>query len=191
MPGIERGFTLIELLVVIAIIGLLASIVLASLNAARLKGKIARAQSDLVQIRNAMALMSSDTGLWPNGCEVSTIIVSPLIGAGNEVALNTAAAGLLVRPTVGVTDAGSDCAWTAQAVANWNGPYTASTLIDPWGTPYWFDNDYVARRDCPTPNANPSAATMAVVVSDGPNKVGGADSDSYDCDDIYLDIHGI
>src|SRR3990167_736456 len=52
-----RGFTLIELLVVIAIIGLLSSIVLASLSTARDKGKDAAIQSDLNTIRNQAELV--------------------------------------------------------------------------------------------------------------------------------------
>lgn len=43
----NRGFTLIELLVVISIIGLLSSVILASLNSARLKGSDAAIKSNL------------------------------------------------------------------------------------------------------------------------------------------------
>ena len=46
-----RGFTLIELLVVIAIIGILSSVVLASLNTARGKGANAAVQSNLDNMR--------------------------------------------------------------------------------------------------------------------------------------------
>lgn len=59
--GAKSGFTLIELLVVIAIIGVLASIVLASLNTARRKSRDARRISDIKQIQLALELYYDST----------------------------------------------------------------------------------------------------------------------------------
>ena len=47
----HKGFTLIELLVVIAVIGILSSIVIASLNSARTKGATAAVKGGFSQIR--------------------------------------------------------------------------------------------------------------------------------------------
>ena len=61
----KRGFTLIELLVVIAIIGLLSSIVLASLNSARAKGRDALRISNVQSLKLALELYYDTNGSYP------------------------------------------------------------------------------------------------------------------------------
>ena len=58
--SLKKGFTLIELLVVIAIIGLLSSIVLASLSSARQKAKNTAYLAEINQMSLAMQLYKND-----------------------------------------------------------------------------------------------------------------------------------
>lgn len=61
-----RGFTLIELLVVIAIIGILSSVVLASLNDARQKSRDAKRIADIKQLQLALELFYDSNGSYPS-----------------------------------------------------------------------------------------------------------------------------
>jgi prepilin-type N-terminal cleavage/methylation domain-containing protein len=61
----NKGFTLIELLVVIAIIGLLATIVMVSLNTARAKARDARRISDVRQLQLALEMYYDAIGSYP------------------------------------------------------------------------------------------------------------------------------
>lgn len=75
----NRGFTLIELLVVIAIIGILSSVVLASLNSARQKSRDARRISDVKQLQLALELSFDSNAEYPDA--LSSLSTDGHIGA--------------------------------------------------------------------------------------------------------------
>lgn len=81
----KRGFTLIELLVVIAIIGILASVVLASLNSARDKGADAAIKSNLNNARAQAELYYDDnSGSYASVCTGAGGIAEFVTGAGDS-----------------------------------------------------------------------------------------------------------
>jgi len=73
----KRGFTLIELLVVVAIIGLLSSVVMASLNSARVKARDAKRAAEIRQIQIAVESYYNDNGHYPDTHNVWTSFDSP------------------------------------------------------------------------------------------------------------------
>lgn len=151
-----RGFTLVELLVTIGIMGILASILLVSLNSARASARLAQARSQVNQIRKAISLLESQTNEWPGHKTIDDVQSG---ASGNEIwDLNASSAGLVA----------SDGGYT-----NWDGPYINRVPLDPWGHPYFFDTDYDI--------GSGTSRWAAVIGSFGPN---GAGQNVYDSDNI-------
>jgi prepilin-type N-terminal cleavage/methylation domain-containing protein len=116
----KRGFTLIELLVVVAIIGILASVVLASLNSARSKGNDAAVQSNL---KNAVGqgeiFWNTNTAAvnsYANVCTNGT--VGGALGVGSFVTVAAKASGLSGSPNYATGAIGTTTTATCNSSAS-------------------------------------------------------------------------
>ncbi len=95
----NKGFTLIELLVVIAIIGILSSVVLASLTTARSKGSDAAVQSQLSNMRAQAELYYSNNSNKYTASDMSATAIAWTSSVSNGLADNGADAKLVGSST--------------------------------------------------------------------------------------------
>ncbi len=137
----ERAFTLVELLVVIAIIGILATIVLVSLNTARIRARDTKRLGDIRQIQLALELFAdSHNQVYPQADMYSTT------ACGTGVACGLAS---------------SDSCGTRQCLS--------TVPRDPTGTPapqYWYNYSPATNPTLYHLGANLEESTNSALASD-------------------------
>ncbi|MDP2704926.1 MAG: type II secretion system protein [Patescibacteria group bacterium] len=136
----NKGFTLIELLVVIAIIGILSSVVLASLNQARIKGNDAAVKANLNGIRAQAELIYDTDGDYDAVCAANSVTQNTtVLNALN--AASSAGAGDTTSDVCGAPASGAANNWAAAAPLRSGGAWCVdstgvSRLANSSGTAY-------------------------------------------------------
>lgn len=109
--GKHNGFTLVELLVVIAIIGLLSTVAVVSMTAARIKARDTKRATTLKQIMTALELYNDNVGHYPitttYACFDCTSYVSSAVVTPASTNLTTALAPYLPQAPVDPSGWGS------------------------------------------------------------------------------------
>ncbi len=151
----KKGFTLIELLVVIAIIGILSSVVLASLNSARAKGGDTAIKSQLAAIRPQAEILYDTYGSYGaafTGAACSTATTYTLFAStSNQVSSVISLAG------------GSGNTWCVSSAPGSGQTWAISAILKSANTEAWcVDSTGASKQKTVAANSPTAAITSGV-----------------------------
>lgn len=132
MRKTTSGFTIVELLIVIVVIAILAAISIVAYNGIQSRARNAKISSDISMLQKAIAAARINSG------EVALRYVTS--------STSTASACVTTATAIDISDkvAGAAC-WTSYnnaltKISNASN-IDISTLVDPWGRPYFLDEN--------------------------------------------------
>lgn len=129
--GQQRGFTIVELLIVVVVIAILAAITIVAYNGVQDQARQAKIKTDLTNIEKAVMAARNSSGLTMRGITGSSYSASNCTSLPAETDL-----AALSR---------SHGCWTAYLNAlntiSAESGINISTIVDPWGRPYFIDEN--------------------------------------------------
>jgi prepilin-type N-terminal cleavage/methylation domain-containing protein len=138
----QSGFTLIELLVVIAIVGILSSIVLSATNSAIGKARKAQAQGKMKKFTDVIQVAAGDSGQTLGN-------ITPINSQGTRNWAGQTCISKTAGPIIDLRNSSGTCYtdWinainAIAAAASTTLPIKAADYYrDPWGSPYYLDEN--------------------------------------------------
>lgn len=153
----QKGFTLIELMIVVGIIAVLTAIAVPNFGKYIRKSKMTRAESDIAQIEQALAMFEADHGKYPDDFKLDHDYVNP------------------DKPYAKNAD-GDPKEWVRclttriqdPVSGNKYGPYLPKGIpLDPWGNEYHCFKRLTGRNNIPTNCCTMDTTDIVIANEDG------------------------